>query len=1213
MKKKLRNGLILLIAATLILAMVPLSAMAESEGSPPAELPECGHEECTGLETCVQVPVQPPEDTITQEKPEVIPDEPSTDAEPVPETVDVLEVNGTMEANSTPTPIAAFDALEETELTVDYGTAWEDIAFPALTSDGVELSGVAWENVDYDGNTPGEYVFTPIIPAEAYTVEDGVKLPTVTVTVRENSAEPKSAAAATGIIMPMAGQTMTIDLDVITEGVYTGYSYDAASKTLAITGNNDPDDIFVLSGNGAAAQEITVKIPGAFRSSDQGYIRLAGAFRCKAIDIANDATLEFHNPTNSGSNFVYSPLILGTGATAVFTSVGAFAGYRWHAPISGAGSIELESGELRLCAANTYTGSTTVSGNGRLIIDASSFIETSGNLVLQDSAVLDISGSTNPVTVNLASGTIWEDNTSVTLGANTLNVNVPNGYTQIRSTFSGAGGLVKQGAGDLDLYKDAGYTGKTTVWEGMLVFNNCVPNTSELEVAQGATLGLNSGVDTNYPNTLLGGGNIDFSGEGSLSGDSPVFTGTLNLYGDATLTSEGVLGSGSVVMSHQNAVLTVDHTGRFSNKVSGVGGAVFTGGVTIASLDALQGNSGGSFVDGEANIDADGTLTQKIYYADQVKEHFLYKTGNSTLTLGAGDPLSEMFFCVRQGTVTSTEDQKVSLLLVEREGTLTLTANRLAFGGLSISGRADITGRGQDAQLTVGANGFTIGGSIGPGFPEDISRVDISGMAVTSSQSLWVLGAGKLSITDVPGNRPGLTIGNRLEVYDDAQAVIEGGRDGGAAVEGDVQVFGNGQLHVSGEKGVVGDVLVDGDGRLVTQSSTGSDIEGDITLGDWDEDTPGASRLYIMGGLDDSKARLDRAKNGMILGDYAMGLAGSYDENGVHSRFAAGVSNIAVPQAQTLSPQAVQPLAAGVYTATVTGLMDNTRAWGQVLFEYSVDDVNWIGMGSANITRENAQATAGTAALSWEAPEAAAKSGYRVRTTYIPQSSSDNYDAAAATVTDISGETYVITAAAGENGSISPAGDKVVMHGGSMEYTITPNEGYLIEDVKVNGQSMGSIPRYTFTNVQADGRIEATFAAIPAQQPATHTIRATAGTGGTITPSGDVTLYEGQTATFTIAANNGYTVKDVQVDGRSVGSVGEYTFRDVDAGHTIHAEFAQNPAPTNTPAPTVTPQSGGGSRTGDNTNLWLWVAVTVIAGTGVFGAALYRKRRMKSK
>jgi hypothetical protein len=71
---------------------------------------------------------------------------------------------------------------------------------------------------------------------------------------------------------------------------------------------------------------------------------------------------------------------------------------------------------------------------------------------------------------------------------------------------------------------------------------------------------------------------------------------------------------------------------------------------------------------------------------------------------------------------------------------------------------------------------------------------------------------------------------------------------------------------------------------------------------------------------------------------------------------------------------------------------------------------------------------------------------------------------------------FTIAASAGEGGSISPSGDLLVAVGSSQSYAITPDTGYEIADVKVDGESVGAVSTYTFDNVAIGHTIEATFA-----------------------------------------------------------------------------------------------------------------------------------------
>ncbi|MCK4747029.1 MAG: hypothetical protein KAT15_08340, partial [Bacteroidales bacterium] len=71
--------------------------------------------------------------------------------------------------------------------------------------------------------------------------------------------------------------------------------------------------------------------------------------------------------------------------------------------------------------------------------------------------------------------------------------------------------------------------------------------------------------------------------------------------------------------------------------------------------------------------------------------------------------------------------------------------------------------------------------------------------------------------------------------------------------------------------------------------------------------------------------------------------------------------------------------------------------------------------------------------------------------------------------------TYTITPVAGDNGSITPSEATVVFHGTDMEFTITPNTGYGVEDVLVDEVSVGPVASYTFADISSDHSISATF------------------------------------------------------------------------------------------------------------------------------------------
>ncbi len=150
------------------------------------------------------------------------------------------------------------------------------------------------------------------------------------------------------------------------------------------------------------------------------------------------------------------------------------------------------------------------------------------------------------------------------------------------------------------------------------------------------------------------------------------------------------------------------------------------------------------------------------------------------------------------------------------------------------------------------------------------------------------------------------------------------------------------------------------------------------------------------------------------------------------------------------------------------------------------------------------------------------------------------------------GGTYSVYSAAGPHGTISPLGQTVVSGGANITYTITPNTGYRVSVVYVDGVSVGAISTYTFSNITSNHRIQAYFSVN------VYTITSSAGTGGYISPSGSVSIAHGGSRTFQIVAASGYRISSVLVDGVSVGAVSSYTFSNVRANHTISASFTRN-------------------------------------------------------
>jgi len=151
-------------------------------------------------------------------------------------------------------------------------------------------------------------------------------------------------------------------------------------------------------------------------------------------------------------------------------------------------------------------------------------------------------------------------------------------------------------------------------------------------------------------------------------------------------------------------------------------------------------------------------------------------------------------------------------------------------------------------------------------------------------------------------------------------------------------------------------------------------------------------------------------------------------------------------------------------------------------------------------------------------------------------------------------DSYVITAASGPGGSITPVGLIAAAPGSSVNFTIAADDGYAILSVLVDGIETEPDGTYLFTNIAANHTISASFEAIDAGKDQYY-INATSGPGGSITPAGLIAAAPGSSVNVTIAADGGYAIQSVLVDGIEAVTDGTYLFMNIAANHTISASF----------------------------------------------------------
>ncbi|MGY6215070.1 InlB B-repeat-containing protein [Methylolobus aquaticus] len=361
-------------------------------------------------------------------------------------------------------------------------------------------------------------------------------------------------------------------------------------------------------------------------------------------------------------------------------------------------------------------------------------------------------------------------------------------------------------------------------------------------------------------------------------------------------------------------------------------------------------------------------------------------------------------------------------------------------------------------------------------------------------------------------------------------------------------------------------------------------------------------------------------------------------------------------QAFTLTPNAGYRIASVVVDGTNVGPV-SSYSFASVTADHSiVASFERIPEPTVNLTASATNITDGEAAtLTWSSTDAtrceaggpwsiapsqltgALSVSPGTTSTYTLSCTGEGGTGTAAVTIVVGPKTYTITASAGANGSITPSGEIAVEKDKGQDFILTPNAGYRIASVIVDGADVGPVSTYSFATVTADHSIAASFDRIPEPTvtltasatnitdgdsvtltwssteatrceaggpwsvepsqltgsisvspsttsaftlnctgdggtgtaavtivvaPKTYTITASAGSNGSISPSGTITVLKGASQSFTLVPRSGYRVASVIVDGVNVGALTAYSFTNVTANHSIAGTFERIPAPT---------------------------------------------------
>ncbi len=156
------------------------------------------------------------------------------------------------------------------------------------------------------------------------------------------------------------------------------------------------------------------------------------------------------------------------------------------------------------------------------------------------------------------------------------------------------------------------------------------------------------------------------------------------------------------------------------------------------------------------------------------------------------------------------------------------------------------------------------------------------------------------------------------------------------------------------------------------------------------------------------------------------------------------------------------------------------------------------------------------------------------------------------------GTPFTITASAGSGGSIEPSGEITVIAGSDQGFSISPDPGYHVADVLVDGIPVGAVESYMFTGVQKDHCIEVTFAL-----DAFDVIASVSGGHGAVDPATQIVGWGG-TAVIDLIPDPGYHVVSITDNEVPQPVADPYVINDVTENHLVEVTFAHDLAPTYT-------------------------------------------------
>jgi autotransporter-associated beta strand protein len=542
-------------------------------------------------------------------------------------------------------------------------------------------------------------------------------------------------------------------------------------------------------------------------------------------------------------------------------------------PINGNGNVQVNNGTLTLSGANTYTGNTILSG-GKLVANRA---ENPGvNGPLGNGGTISFSGGTLAYTVlnNADYSGRFSTNDNQAYRIDTSGDGSANNVTFSNALTSKGGTLTKLGSGTLTLVGTNTYSGLTTISAGELLFQGPMSGSTNIIVADGATLGVfgNGAQQLTLATLTMGsvsGANLEFDNVSSLT-TTPLVVGTISATGPITIN----IGSGSFDTIGQVFPLFSWGSGSAPTivlgTVNGANGTLVTNGNTLAlkvtaTAYVYTGLNGGVwdlatpnnwkqsgsavlFANGAPALIDDSAATGTPYvslYANVSPSVFTVNNNVINYTIFAS-----LGFGITGGT-GFTKSGNAPLAIYGPNaytGVTTLNGGVTSVDTLDNGGAPTSIGAATKSAANLVLNGGTLqyignGASIDRSFTLGPSggAIDSSGYAalnLTSAGAVGLNGAGShtLILTGIDTNKYDLFALSLTDSVAGATALTKAGSgtwvltgtnkySGITAIQGGTLQFGNG-----GASGAIGSGNVTDNGRLIF-NRTGSNVISGVVSG----------------------------------------------------------------------------------------------------------------------------------------------------------------------------------------------------------------------------------------------------------------------------------------------------------------------------------------------------------------------------------------------